>query len=35
MCDENIGAVDIELTVDDLKAIKEAMAKITVLGNRY
>jgi aryl-alcohol dehydrogenase-like predicted oxidoreductase len=33
--DENIGAVDIELTADDLNEIKEAMLQITVVGDRY
>lgn len=33
--DENIGAVDIELTADDLNEIKEAMSQITVVGHRY
>ncbi|MFN2181889.1 MAG: aldo/keto reductase, partial [Candidatus Promineifilaceae bacterium] len=33
--DENIGAVEIELTADDLSEIKEAMAGITVVGHRY
>lgn len=33
--DENIGAVDIALTADDLKGIEEAMAGITVVGHRY
>lgn len=33
--DENIGAVDIELTADDLSEIKEAMSQITVIGDRY
>jgi aryl-alcohol dehydrogenase-like predicted oxidoreductase len=33
--DENIGAVDIELTADDLSEIKAAMANITVVGHRY
>jgi aryl-alcohol dehydrogenase-like predicted oxidoreductase len=33
--DENIGAVDIELTTKDLDDIKAAMANITVLGDRY
>ena len=33
--DENISAVDIELTAADLGDIKEAMANITVVGNRY
>jgi aryl-alcohol dehydrogenase-like predicted oxidoreductase len=33
--DENIGAADIALTADDLKNFKEAMANITVIGDRY
>jgi aryl-alcohol dehydrogenase-like predicted oxidoreductase len=33
--DENIGAADIELTAEDLRDIKVAMAKITVVGDRY
>ncbi|MFA6414047.1 MAG: aldo/keto reductase [Syntrophales bacterium] len=33
--DENIGAVAVELTFDDLREIKSAAAKITVQGNRY
>ena len=33
--DENIGAVDIELTADDLSEIKYAMSQITVIGGRY
>ena len=33
--DENIAAVDIELTPDDLKKIDDAMAQITVVGDRY
>jgi aryl-alcohol dehydrogenase-like predicted oxidoreductase len=33
--DENIGAVDIELTAADLSDIKAAMANITVVGDRY
>jgi aryl-alcohol dehydrogenase-like predicted oxidoreductase len=33
--DENIGAVDIELTSNDLSEIKNAMSQITVIGNRY
>ncbi len=33
--DENLGAVDIQLTSDDLSQIKDAMSKITVLGDRY
>jgi aryl-alcohol dehydrogenase-like predicted oxidoreductase len=33
--DENIGALAVELTPDDLRDIDEAAAKITVLGARY
>jgi aryl-alcohol dehydrogenase-like predicted oxidoreductase len=33
--DENLGALEVELTKDDLSDIKEAMAGITVVGNRY
>jgi len=33
--DDNLGALDIELTTDDLSDIKEAMANITVVGSRY
>jgi len=33
--DENIGAVSIELTPDDLRDIDDAAAKITVQGDRY
>ena len=33
--DENNGAVNLTLTPDDLRAIDEAMSRITVLGNRY
>ena len=33
--DENIGAVAIELTSDDLREIESAFSKITVLGARY
>lgn len=33
--EENIGAVDIELSPDDLREIDDAFAKITVLGARY
>ena len=33
--DDNLGALDLELTADDLSAIQAAMAKITVVGNRY
>ena len=33
--DENIGAVDIELTPDDLREIESAASNISVLGARY
>ena len=33
--EENIGAVAIELTSDDLDEIENAMSQITVVGNRY
>jgi aryl-alcohol dehydrogenase-like predicted oxidoreductase len=33
--EENIGAVAIELTADDLREIDSATAKITVHGARY
>jgi aryl-alcohol dehydrogenase-like predicted oxidoreductase len=33
--DENIGAGAIELTPDDLREIEDAMAQITVVGDRY
>ena len=33
--DENIGAVAVELTADDLSEIENAMSKITVVGDRY
>jgi aryl-alcohol dehydrogenase-like predicted oxidoreductase len=33
--DENIGAVSVELTPDDLRDIEQAAAKITVQGARY
>jgi aryl-alcohol dehydrogenase-like predicted oxidoreductase len=33
--DENIGAVAVELTVDDLRKIDSAAEKITVQGARY
>ena len=32
---ENLGALEIELTAEDLREIREAMAKITVVGHRY
>lgn len=33
--DENLGAVDIEMTSDDLTSIDQAMSQITVIGDRY
>jgi aryl-alcohol dehydrogenase-like predicted oxidoreductase len=33
--DENNGAVNIELTANDLSEIENAMSQITVIGNRY
>ena len=33
--EENIGAVNVELTADDLRAIDEAAAKIQIQGERY
>jgi aryl-alcohol dehydrogenase-like predicted oxidoreductase len=33
--EENIGAVAVELTPDDLSEIKNAMSQITVIGDRY
>jgi aryl-alcohol dehydrogenase-like predicted oxidoreductase len=33
--DENIGALDVELTSDDLREIESAASKITVQGARY
>jgi aryl-alcohol dehydrogenase-like predicted oxidoreductase len=33
--DENIGAVAVELTADDLRDIESAVSKITVQGDRY
>lgn len=33
--DENNGAVDIQLTADDLQDIKDAMEQIEVIGHRY
>jgi aryl-alcohol dehydrogenase-like predicted oxidoreductase len=33
--DENLGAVNIQLTADDLSAIAEAMSQIAVVGDRY
>ena len=33
--DENLGAINVELTADDLREIREAMANINVVGHRY
>jgi aryl-alcohol dehydrogenase-like predicted oxidoreductase len=33
--EENLGAVAVELTSDDLSEIENAMSKITVVGDRY
>jgi len=33
--DDNLGPLDLELTADDLSAIKAAMANISVVGDRY
>ncbi len=33
--EENIGSVNIALTTDDLDEIANAMAQITVVGDRY
>src|SRR5512138_1099429 len=33
--DENIGAVNIQLTPEDLREIEDAMSQITVVGDRY
>jgi aryl-alcohol dehydrogenase-like predicted oxidoreductase len=33
--DENIGAISVELTPDDLREIESAASKITVQGDRY
>jgi aryl-alcohol dehydrogenase-like predicted oxidoreductase len=33
--EENLGAVNVELTADDLREIEDAAAKITVQGARY
>jgi aryl-alcohol dehydrogenase-like predicted oxidoreductase len=33
--EENVGAVDVELTSDDLREIESAASKITVQGARY
>jgi len=33
--DENLGAVDIELTAEDLREINSAAEKVKVMGDRY
>jgi aryl-alcohol dehydrogenase-like predicted oxidoreductase len=33
--DENLGAVSVELTVEDLRDIDQALSEITVVGDRY
>jgi aryl-alcohol dehydrogenase-like predicted oxidoreductase len=33
--EENIGAVNVELTARDLSEIENAMSQITVVGDRY
>ncbi|HRX04041.1 MAG TPA: aldo/keto reductase [Anaerolineae bacterium] len=33
--DENLGALDVELTATDLSEIRDAMAQISVVGHRY
>lgn len=33
--DENLGAVDVALTADDLREIDEASSKIEIHGARY
>jgi aryl-alcohol dehydrogenase-like predicted oxidoreductase len=33
--DDNLGALDVELSADDLSDIDNAMSRITVVGNRY
>jgi aryl-alcohol dehydrogenase-like predicted oxidoreductase len=33
--DENLGAIDVELSSEDLSEIKEAMSQIKVIGDRY
>ena len=33
--EENIGAVDVELTADDLQEIEDALSEITLQGERY
>lgn len=33
--EENIGAINVELTTDDLREIETAVSKIKLLGERY
>jgi hypothetical protein len=33
--EENLGAVDVELTPDDLREIESTAAQITIHGDRY
>jgi aryl-alcohol dehydrogenase-like predicted oxidoreductase len=33
--DENLGALSVDLSADDLREIEDASSRITVLGNRY
>jgi aryl-alcohol dehydrogenase-like predicted oxidoreductase len=33
--EENLGAVSVELTSDDLRSIEAALSKVTVHGDRY
>ncbi len=33
--EDNLGALDVELSADDLSDIDDAMSRITVVGNRY
>lgn len=33
--EENLGAVDIELTAEDMQEIDNATTEVQVLGNRY
>jgi aryl-alcohol dehydrogenase-like predicted oxidoreductase len=33
--EENLGAVDVELTTDDLDEIERALASVSIRGHRY
>lgn len=33
--EDNLGALDVELTPDDLQEIEQALSKITIQGARY